>query len=269
MEILLNALQKIKNTIMMKKKKLLFFTAMTILLAYIQACKTGELVEPENKKLTLHFSVVYKNSGISFTDQQFITKANDTIVPTEFKILFSKIALIRSDNTDLAIDNVYGFVNFKKSANTIVLDNIPKGAYIGLKFWIGLDSAINYGDPSVYEATHPLNPNVNGMHWNWAGGYIFSLHEGTYLNKGISEGYSYHIATPRFANQITIPFYLPFDKTWVEAHLYVKADMEKYFSSIHNYSIKTEGAGSHSNPAQANIIDKLNTNIQTIFSVTK
>jgi cytochrome c peroxidase len=83
----------------------------------------------------------------------------------------------------------------EKRRTAIRLDAVPDGKYRALRFHIGPDPTTNAADPAKYPAGHPLNPNLNGLHWSWQGGYIFLAIEG-HFRTGASEiqGYAHHLA---------------------------------------------------------------------------
>jgi len=66
---------------------------------------------------------------------------------------------------------------------TVTLPDLPTGKYKSLSFHLGPDSATNHADPARFSANHPLNPNLNNLHWDWAGGYIFLAMEGHWRPK--------------------------------------------------------------------------------------
>jgi hypothetical protein len=74
------------------------------------------------------------------------------------------------------------------------LENVPEGSYRALRFHVGPDAAANAADVSKIPAGHALNPNPNGLHWSWQGGYIFMAVVG-HFRKGNSEvnGFAHHL----------------------------------------------------------------------------
>jgi len=92
------------------------------------------------------------------------------------------------------------------------LENIPAGQYKALRLHFGLDEKTNAAPTSQYPADHPLNPNLNGLHWSWQGGYIFLALEGAFRAKnGSPAGFFYHLA--RSPNRTALTFEGDFDLT--------------------------------------------------------
>src|SRR2546430_87686 len=119
--------------------------------------------------------------------------------------LLSGFALERDDGSWLDLPGQYAWIDAAKRRTFVHFDGVPSGAYRGLRFTIGLDAAANAADPAKFGSDHPLNPNLNGLHWNWQGGYIFLAMEGHY-RKGPEEakGFSYHLARNPNRTPITV-----------------------------------------------------------------
>ncbi len=47
-----------------------------------------------------------------------------------------------------------------------------------IEFYIGVDSKVNHGDPTLYPAGNPLGPQNPSMNWGWTAGYRFAAIEG-------------------------------------------------------------------------------------------
>lgn len=216
--------------------------------------------------LSLELSPAYGNKTINFNTDEFVTAANDTIQPNKFRFLMSKIQLVKMDNTTITFSGKYGFVNLGDNAKVnLEFPEVPAGNYNAIKFSVGLDSAINHGDPSQWPSTHPLSPLVNGLHWGWQGGYIFMSHEGNFKNQGIMDQYTFHIATLPFAIEIEMP--VNYIHTAGAADVIaIKCDLEKYFSGVNTYSLKTDIPASHSGSMDAVYINKLRENVALMFS---
>ncbi len=246
------------------------FVLFSILLLNLQSCGPDDppvVPTVENGNLAISFSSVFGTEIPNYSSNEFVTSAKDTIKPSKFKFILSNIKLVKSDNTEQSFKDVYGYISFADNKTTLSLANVEAGTYVGLKFTLGLDSAINHGDPTQWASNHPLNPAINDLHWGWAGGYIFMAHEGSFKNNGIDDAYTFHIATEQFINEINIPLTTPIVKTqFAEGVLNIKTDLAKYFDGVSAFSLKTDGNASHSNAADAAMINKLRANIKLMFS---
>ncbi|OYW75943.1 MAG: hypothetical protein B7Z37_11120 [Verrucomicrobia bacterium 12-59-8] len=113
---------------------------------------------------------------------------------TRMDFLLSGLALQRQDGTWLESQDWFAYLSAATGRLTAQGSGIPAGHYKGIRFRIGVDEATNKSDPHRYAPDHALNPQVNGLHWGWQGGYIFMALEGRFSNNGKEDGFSYHIA---------------------------------------------------------------------------
>jgi cytochrome c peroxidase len=114
---------------------------------------------------------------------------------TRASYFISGCALERPDGSWLELTNVVAWLDAETSRTSLRLTNVAAGAYRSLRFHIGLDAAMNHSPVTSYLASHPLNPNLNGLHWSWQGGYIFLALEGRWRDAaGNLDGYSFHLA---------------------------------------------------------------------------
>ena len=123
-----------------------------------------------------------------------------TLRLTRFAAIMSGLVLARPDGGTVQLDGQYGFLEAESGRLALMLRNVPDGDYHGLEFQLGLPVGLNHGDPGQWPARHPLNPIVNGLHWGWAGGYVFAAIEGRWRAVGSDaakeeRGFSYHLAT--------------------------------------------------------------------------
>ena len=107
---------------------------------------------------------------------------------------------MRADGGTVQLDGQDDFLEAESGRLAVTLRHVPDGDYHALQFQLGLPAAVNHGDPGQWPARHPLNPIVNGLHWGWAGGYVFAAIEGRWRAAGAvagqaERGFSYHLAT--------------------------------------------------------------------------
>ena len=163
------------------------------------------LAEPPSQ-LTLVTHHLYDGKPIEFAIPKLTTASGEQISVTRLAYLLSEPSL-KPEGGDqwLTSRDWFAFSNAEKGDATHLLNGLPRRKYEALRFHIGPDATTDHADPSVYPAQHALNPNVNGLHWGWAGGYIYLAIEGSVLTKSDSSGYSYHIAGAPNRMEITIP----------------------------------------------------------------
>src|ERR1051326_5650537 len=128
--------------------------------------------------LTVEFRHLYNGKPLQL-DAVVSNSVSEQIAISRCAYLLSEPSLkSRSDGQWLTSRNWFAFVNAANGEEAKVLDNLPPEKFNALRFHIGLDATTDKADPSKYPARHPLNPNVNGLHWGWAGGFVFLALEG-------------------------------------------------------------------------------------------
>ena len=119
--------------------------------------------------------------------------------------LCSDFSLLREDGVWLSLADQYAYIDVAKRRTRFYLKNVPEGKYKSLRFSVGVPEKQNHSDPAVYPADHPLNPNINQLHWDWTGGYIFLALEGKYRNsENELIGLVYHLANDPQLSSVTV-----------------------------------------------------------------
>lgn len=169
--------------------------------------------------LTLVIHHVYDGAPLRF-DEPLVSSAGEHLAITRLAYLLSEPSLkATSDGQWLTSANWFGFADASKGDATHTLENLPDETCNALQFHIGLDEAIDHSDPGKYPARHPLNPLTSGLHWGWAGGYVFLALEG---RTAANEGFSYHLAGAGKRMEVTLPIALDLrDALTVEVDFHV------------------------------------------------
>ena len=135
--------------------------------------------------------VVYEQSlHQSATTNDAFTFVRSDLILTDFSLLDESGEVANEIGGSAAYVHMAGDLSDR---NWTLTDQIDPGHYGGIRFYIGPDTSANHGDPSLWPAGHPLNPTVNGLHWGWTAGYIFSALEGTYATSTGTNYFLYHI----------------------------------------------------------------------------
>lgn len=133
---------------------------------------------------------------------------------TRLDMLLSGVALRRSDGLWIEATNNLAFISLDEKRNKLKITGLPPGRYDRLSFRVGLEEKVNHADPAQYPAGHPLNPNLNGLHWGWQGGYVFLAFEGRWRSKdGETGGYSYHLGNDFMLTTVEMPLELDFQES--------------------------------------------------------
>jgi cytochrome c peroxidase len=132
---------------------------------------------------------------VQLASLRYETSAGERFSVTRISYLASNFALQRADGSWLEFSNFVAWLDAGQNRKSLRLDNIPPGEYGSVRFTIGLDHRLNNADAAQFPGGDPLNPNLNGLHWSWQGGYVFMALEGLWRNgAGQLDGWSYHLA---------------------------------------------------------------------------
>jgi cytochrome c peroxidase len=175
---------------------------------------------------------------------RYRTAAGETFSITRLSYLVSDFALQRADGSWLELSNSAAWLDHEQNRNSFRLDAIPPGQFRALRFTAGLSAALNHSDPAKFPAGHPLNPNLNGLHWSWQGGYIFLAVEGLWRNPaGQLDGWAYHLARDTNAPRVTLA--APIAITG-ETKLELEFDLASLLGGPSPLSFAQDGTSTHS-----------------------
>ena len=170
--------------------------------------------------------------------------AHETLSITRLSYLLTGFALERTEGGWVEIPGTIAWLDAAARRTTIRLDGMPDGKYRALRFHLGPDATANAADPAKLAADHPLNANLNGLHWNWQGGYIFLAVEG-HFRTGAAEprGYAQHLA--RDPNRTRISLTAPLDLTH-DAGVLLDFDLAALLNAPRPLSFAKDGTATHS-----------------------
>ncbi len=147
-------------------------------------------------ELTLTIAPTWQGTPLTVPSATFQNIHAQPLRLTRFAAIVSGVALGRADGSFVRLDGQYGFIDAESGRLALTLREVPEGDYAGMEFQLGVPPTANHASPDMWPAGHPLNPLVNGLHWNWSGGYVFLALEGRWRTATNDErGFSYHLAT--------------------------------------------------------------------------
>ncbi|NDB95761.1 MAG: cytochrome C peroxidase [Verrucomicrobia bacterium] len=206
----------------------------------------------------------FTGSPLILDSLRYENSAKETLSFTRISFLLSGFALEKDSGGWTEIPNQYAWCDAERHRLQFILHDIPPATYRAIRFYFGPDEKTNHADISKIPADNPLNPNINGLHWNWQGGYIFLALEG-YFRKGNEKptGYSYHFARDprRTPISLTAPLDLHHDAT-----LTLDFDLGSLFNSPRPICITRDGVSTHSREEDP-LADKLAANLRGSFRV--
>ena len=195
---------------------------------------------------TLEIQITPKVSGapIQPASLRYHTSSGETFSITRVSYLVSDFALQRNDGSWLALSNSVAWLDYEQNRDTVRLPEIPPGEFRSVRFTVGLDTNLNHAEVAKFPAAHPLNPNLNGLHWSWQGGYIFLALEGLWRNPGGEmDGWAYHLA--RDTNAVSITLAAPLIVT-NETKLELDLDLANLLNAPRALSFGKDGSSTHS-----------------------
>ena len=206
----------------------------------------------------------FTGSPVILDSLRYENSAKETLSFTRISFLLSGFALEKDSGGWIELPNQYAWCDAERHRLQFILRDIPPATYRAIRFYFGPDEKTNHADISKIPADDPLNPNINGLHWNWQGGYIFLALEG-YFRKGNEQptGYSYHFARDprRTPISLTAPLDLRHDAT-----LTLDFDLGFLFNSPRSISIPRDGVSTHSRENDP-LADNLAANLRGSFRV--
>jgi hypothetical protein len=158
-----------------------------------------------SRELVLSFDYLFSASDpVAFGTSEHLNTDGATIKFDYAGYYLSNIQLQYSGGV-YSVDTV-----LRITANTpnISLGQIPVGDYQSITYTIGVDSATNHADPTVYATGHPLALQVPSMHWSWNSGYIFARIDGTIdtsadQTAGFTVPFEYHLGGDNYKANVT------------------------------------------------------------------
>jgi cytochrome c peroxidase len=189
---------------------------------------------------------------------RYQTSAGETFSITRVSYLVSEFALQRNDGSWLDCSNSVAWLDYEQNRDSIRLPEIPPGEFRAVRFLVGLNTSLNHADVAKFSAQHPLNPNLNGLHWSWQGGFIFLALEGLWRNRsGEMDGWAYHLA--RDTNAVRITLAAPLEIT-NETKLELDFDLATVLNAPRPLSFGKDGDSTHSrdgDPISAAVVANL------------
>jgi cytochrome c peroxidase len=195
---------------------------------------------------SLQIEITPKFSGedIQANSLRYQNFAGESFSITRVSYLVSDFALQRQDGSWLEISNSVAWLDLEQNRRSLRLENLPPDRFRSLRFSVGLNTNLNHADIAQFPAGHPLNPNLNGLHWSWQGGYIFLALEGLWRNgAGQLDGWAYHLARDPNCTRVTLA--APLDLT-NETRVELDFDLATLLNAPRRLSFAKDGSSTHS-----------------------
>jgi cytochrome c peroxidase len=208
--------------------------------------------------LELTIDPVFNGEPLRLDSLRYETSAKETLSVTRLSYLLSGFAVQCEDGQWTEIPDTIAWIDDAKRRNTILLEKLPAENFRSIRFHIGPDAKQNSADVTKFPADHPLNPNLNGLHWTWQTGFIFMAIEGHYRTGNTEpKGYAHHLARDPNRTRITLTARL--DLTH-DAGALLHLDIATLLNAPRPLSFEKDGAATHSregDPVSAALVANL------------
>lgn len=241
------------------------FILLGLLMLGITACEEEKPpVQPNDPDHSISFTINHTVGDQEFAaGTEYLVGNNDNVTFSRYAYMLGSFYLTTSDGDKIALDSQYALIEAHKGMTTFTLMDVPFGDYSSIGFSIGLDSAINHGNPNQYPSGHPLSAVSNSLHWGWVGGYIFTAIEGKDVDAG--ESIIFHLAGVQ--NKIDFNFATDFTHGTSGSKVELGYDIAEVFVNPNTFSLVTDGRSTHTvdHPTTTKLIQ----NMADVFTLTK
>jgi cytochrome c peroxidase len=217
-------------------------------------------------RLEVSIDPVFNGEPLRLDSLRYQTAADETLSVTRLSYLLTGVALQRQDGLWVEFPKSRAWMDLAARRNVLKVEDVAEGSYQALRFHIGPDATANAADVSKIPAEDPLNPNLNGLHWSWQGGYIFMAIEGHYrTGKADPKGFAYHLARDPNRTSVSLSAALDLRK---DAGVQIQFDLASLLNAPRPLSIEKDGTATHSRDGDP-IAAALVANLRGAFRVSR
>ncbi len=210
----------------------------------------------------LHVDFIHKvdSRPLHLDSIRYDNSRGESLSITRLAWLATGFSVTTASGDEIRIPDAVAYV--PNRGTTVSLRNLPATKLKAVTFHVGPDKETNHADPSKFGANHPLNPNLNALHWDWQGGYIFIAIEGHWRTRDqrYPDGYAYHFARDANRTAITLPLEVDLLR---DARVGIALDPLKLVDGL---SFATDGATTHSSEGDP-VSDRLKKNLTSAFHI--
>ncbi|MCO4807654.1 MAG: hypothetical protein KC456_13805 [Flavobacteriales bacterium] len=139
----------------------------------------GLIVNTGQAQNDVEIEIIHKLNGADFEFGEEASTPEAVAFELErMEYYISEISIEHDGGTVTEFEDVWVLVQADASSTIIDLGNDSIESVESVTFSIGVDSAHNHLDPTIYSTSHPLGPKSPSMHWGWTAGYRFVAMEG-------------------------------------------------------------------------------------------
>jgi cytochrome c peroxidase len=200
--------------------------------------------------VAIELSISPVANGLSIAPEtRLVNRSGETWNVTRLSYLLSEPAVQATDGSWQAIDSDPAWMSLAERRFLWRIDPVPEGDWTAIRFSVGLPPSLNDRDPAAWAPGHPLNPNLNGLHWSWQGGYIFLALEGRFWKKGEDDtrapGFAYHLAREPFRTTVSVPLSFR-TRSGGKDRVAIEFDLNRIIDGEKPLSFMRDGSSTHS-----------------------
>lgn len=181
---------------------------------------------------------------LEFGQTRLTNASGQAMTFTRWDVILSGIAFHRPGTGWMVRSNWVAVFEGGAEPAVAPLGGLPPGTYDRVRFDIGLTPAMNHRDAATWPAEHPLNPARSGLHWGWAGSWVFAAIEGRATEaSGRDQGFSFHLATDALRMTVEREISLVAGE---DADLEVVFDAVRFVGGDGGLALDAESATTHS-----------------------
>lgn len=266
------------NGNILQMQRIVYFALILIFPFSFLSCQKEKTDEelPKNGKVTLNFEMEIDGRSLITNEMQYQNASGNVYEVNEVKFFISDIKFHKADGAVVTVQDGrsvhYYDWDIPTTHNWDIADNFPVGEYDSISFTFGLS-------PEKNVSGYFVNPPENNMSWPavLGGGYHYMQINGKWKNlqdsvrvlnfhTGIGQLYENNQVTEFVPNHFTVvlshPFQISADAT---THLNLLMNINKWFTSPHDYDFNVWGGSIMQNQAAQQVIKE---NGRDVFSIT-
>ena len=153
---------------------------------------TQELSGENN--LTIEFDNSVNGDDLLLGTSTYTNSNSETLTINRFNYIVSNFVLIDAEGNEYVYpkDDSYFVVSEEEAMNEVVLENIPAGDYVAMRFGVGVDQE-KYLQGAAGQGDFLQIAEETNMMWSWQAGYKFLNFEGTFTSPTVTDATNFQI----------------------------------------------------------------------------
>jgi len=153
---------------------------------------TQELSGENN--LTIEFDNSVNGDDLLLGTSTYTNSNNETLTINRFNYIVSNFVLIDAEGNEYVYpkNDSYFVISEEETMNEVILENIPAGDYVAMRFGVGVDQE-KYLQGAAGQGDFLQIAEETNMMWSWQAGYKFLNFEGTFTSPTVNDATNFQI----------------------------------------------------------------------------